>query len=134
MSTKLAFGQTQKDTAAIQETCLNYVEGFYTNNFQRVEKAVHPELAKRIIIKDENGNMMVRNMGSSELVFSAKKFKQPKDTTNEPFKATVIIYDISNEIAIVKVTQNKMKFFDFVHLGKINGEWKIINVLWARTE
>ncbi|EOZ96628.1 hypothetical protein A33Q_2398 [Indibacter alkaliphilus LW1] len=25
----------------------------------------------------------------------------------------------------------RFAFFDYIHLGKINGEWKIINILWA---
>jgi hypothetical protein len=127
------FGQTGADSVAIREASLNYIEGFYTNNATRVEKAVHPELAKRVITKDEKGNMMLRNMGASELAFNAKKFVRPADPSTTPFKAVVTIFDIAHETATVKVTQNKMTFFDYLHLGKINGEWKIINVLWART-
>ena len=52
----------------------------------------------------------------------------------QEFKANITIFDISNDIATIKVTQNKYKFFDYIHLGKIDGEWKIINLLWARTE
>lgn len=127
------FSQTKADTIAINETILNYIEGFYTSNYKRVEKAVHPELSKRVIIKDDNGIGMLKNMGSSELIFNAKGYKRPEDKTNEPFKASITVLDITNDIASVKVTQNKMKFFDYVHVGKVNGEWKIINVLWART-
>jgi hypothetical protein len=50
----------------------------------------------------------------------------------EPFKAEVIIFDISTDIATIKVIQNKFKLFDYIHLGKINREWKIINLLWAQ--
>lgn len=126
--------QTQKDSLAIKETSLNYIEGFYTNDYKRVEKAIHSELAKRIILKDTLGNFFVRNMGSSELIYNTKKFKKTIDKRNEPFQSTVIIFDVSNDISLIKVTQNKMPFFDYLQLAKINGEWKIINVLWARFE
>jgi hypothetical protein len=132
--TASAFAQTKSDTAAIKETAANYVEGFYTNDYKRVEKAVHVELAKRLIVKDSIGGMMVRNMGFTELAFNARKFKKQEDATGIPFKVDVFIYDISHDIATVKVVQNKMKFFDYVQMAKINGEWKIINVLWARME
>jgi len=131
---KPAFSQEKSDSLLIKETALNYVEGFYTNNYKRVEKAVHPELAKRIVVKDESGHYALKNMGASDLVFSAVKYKQPDDKTNQPFRAEVIIYDISHDVATVKLTQNKMKFIDYLHLVKINGEWKIINVLWAWTD
>jgi hypothetical protein len=130
----IAFGQTAKDSLMIKETSLNYIEGFYTNNFQRVVKAIHSELAKRIVLKDSLGFSMIKNMGASELLYNTKMFKKKSDQSNEPFKATIIIFDISNDIATVKVTQNKMNFFDYLHLSKIENEWKIINVLWARTK
>jgi len=127
-------GQTRADTLSIRETCLNYIEGFYTNDYQRIGNAVHPELAKRVISKDESGFVMIHNMGVSELLFNAKNFKKPEDKASVPFKADIVIYDISCGIATVKITQNKMNLIDYLHLGKINREWKIINVLWAWKE
>lgn len=130
----IAFGQTAKDSLLIKQTSLNYIEGFYTNDFIRVEKAIHPELAKRIVIKDTLGYSMLKNMGASELLYNTRKFQKNPKQSNEPFKATIAILDISQNIATIKVTQNKMNFLDYLHLAKINNEWKIINVLWARTK
>lgn len=130
----LVLGQTKKDSLAINETALNYIEGFYTNDHKRVEKAISSELVKRIIIKDTLGNFILKNMGSSELIYNTKKFKKSKDQSSEDFKAIVTIFEISNDIATIKINQNKMPFFDYLQLAKINDSWKIINVLWARTE
>jgi len=129
-----AIAQTKQDTAAIKEAAANYVGGFYANDFKRIEKSVHAELAKRIVLTDSVGGTMIRNMGLTELSFNAKKFKKPDDASGIPFKVDVLIYDISHGIATAKVAQNKMKFFDYIQLGKVDGEWKIVNVLWARTE
>jgi hypothetical protein len=128
------FGQTKNDSLLIKETALNYIEGLFTNNYQRMEKALHPELAKRVIMKDNKGNYRLSNMGYSELLYYTKTLTPKDEKPDEPFKADVIILDSSMDIATIKVTQNKYKFFDYIHLGKINGEWKIINILWARTE
>ena len=51
----------------------------------------------------------------------------------ESFKATVFIYDIGINVATIKVTTNKLKFMDYLQLGRINNEWKIVNVLWEIT-
>jgi hypothetical protein len=99
-----------------------------------MEKALHPELAKRVIRKDENGNYRLSNMGYSELIYLSKVYKAKFKNPDEELKTDIIIFDISNDIATIKVTQNKYKFFDYIHLGKIDSEWKIINLLWARTE
>lgn len=109
----IAFGQTAKDSLLIKASSLNYIEGFYTNDFKRVEKAIHPELVKRIVVKDSLAYSMIKNMGASELLYNTKKFKKPFNQSSEPFQATVIIFDISKDIATVKVTQNKMSFFDY---------------------
>jgi hypothetical protein len=80
----------------IKETVLNYLEGLDTNDYSRVEKAMHPELAKRVIKKDDVNS-------------------------EKTLKVEVIIFDISNDIASVKAIQNKFAFFDYIHIGKING-------------
>jgi hypothetical protein len=39
------------------------------------------------------------------------------------------IQDVSHGIAAVKVTSSR--FIDHLQIGKVNGEWKIINALWV---
>jgi len=135
LSGSVLFAQNERDTLMIQEAALNYIEGLYTNDYLRMEKALHPELAKRVIKKDENGNYRLSNMGYSELVYLAKVWKPEKlNNPKEELQTEIIIYDISNGIATIKVIQNKYNFFDYIHAGNINGEWKIINLLWARPE
>jgi hypothetical protein len=134
-STIFSFGQTQSDTSAIKETAFNYIEGFYNSDWQRMSKAIHSELAKRIIIRDSSGNIMLQNMGSSQLIYNTKRNKNANVLNREqPFKAEVIIYDIYNNVATAKVISNKFKFIDYLHLGKFGNEWKIVNVLWEYTK
>lgn len=119
---------TAADTAQIKEACLNYVQGFYTGDSARVAKGVHADLAKRIVMK--RMQYRVSNMTAAQLISAAGGHKHPDDA-GVPFNAKIDIYDIDMEIATAKIVTNKMNFFDYVQLGKINGEWKIINVLWA---
>ncbi len=37
------------DKAAIKQTALDYIEGWYEGNAERMERALHPDLAKRIV-------------------------------------------------------------------------------------
>jgi anti-anti-sigma regulatory factor len=116
------------DSIAIKQTLLDYVEGYYTADWQRVSRAVHPELVKRIIIQDSSGLNAINSMGASTLILGAKRNKKPDGSL---FKADISIYDIFKNTALAKVDTNKFPFIDYAQLGKINGEWKIINVLWA---
>ena len=117
------------DSIAIRQTMLDYVEGYFNADWQRVSKAVHPELVKRIMVTDSSGQTAVNNQGASMLILGAKRNKKPD--TSVPFKAEVYIYDIFKNTAVAKIETNKFQFIDYAQLVKIGGEWKILNVLWA---
>lgn len=121
------------DSAAIKVTALNYIEGYYNADDKRMAKALDAELAKRIIFKDPAGDAVL-GMGYTQLLLNTRRNKNANIlVNNDAFKAIVTIYDIGINIAEVKVTTNKLKFMDYLQLGRINGEWKIINVLWENT-
>jgi hypothetical protein len=124
-------GQTKQDTVAIKQACMDYIEGYFNKDVDRMLKAIHPELQKRVILKDEKGNCFIQNMGSSMLV-QATRGNRNANLLNpdQPFKADITIYEIFENAASVKITNNKYGFMDFAHLGRFNGEWRIINVLW----
>ena len=44
--TMTARAQSAADTAAIKATALDYVEGWFEGNAERMERALHPVLAK----------------------------------------------------------------------------------------
>ena len=138
VSSSTLFGQTTSDSLQIKETVLNYLEGLHTNDYLRAEKAIHPELAKRIISTDENGDYKLDNMPWSHLLYNIKtvdfsRLYSADANLQDPFMVEITIFDISKNIATIKATQNRYAFFDYIHLGKIKGEWKVINILWAWT-
>lgn len=132
------FAQTPNDSTQIKITVLNYLEGMETNNPERIEKAMHPDLAKRTIEKNKEGVEYPENMTAASLIgyskgFDFTLFYKADVDLEAPLTSEVTIYEISNGIASVKAVTNKFEFVDYIHLGKLNGEWKIINILWAMT-
>jgi len=64
-----AKAQTPADSAAIKQTALDYIEGWYEGNADRMEKALHPELAKRIVrTNPQNGKSGLGQMSAMSLV------------------------------------------------------------------
>src|SRR5215813_1299159 len=56
-------GASEADLAAIKQTALDYIEGYYEGNAERMERALHPDLAKRIVYTDPNtGKNKLENM------------------------------------------------------------------------
>jgi hypothetical protein len=121
------------DSAQIKEAALNYVEGYYNKDVGRVTKGLSPELVKRIVVKDPSGDA-IQTMGFSYFaLITGKNTNTNLLNPDQPFKADVIIYEIGSNIAAAKVVTNKFKFVDYLQLGRVNGEWKVINVLWEYT-
>ena len=82
--------QSPSDSAAIRATALDYVEGWYEGNPERMTRALHPELVKRIVAQDTTTNRSVlQSMGASALVNGTRhgygrntpKDRQQKDVT-----------------------------------------------------
>lgn len=118
--------QTAADSAAIRATALDYIEGWYAGDAARMERSLHPELAKRIVIT-ENNQSRLEHMGSDRLVQYTRSGGGKR--TPEPEQRKVVrVLDIYGNAAAVKVTASE--WVDYMHLAKWNGRWVIVNVLW----
>jgi len=121
-----AFGQTAADSAAIKATALDYLEGFYEGNPERMARALSPDLAKRIV-RTRGDSSVVSNMDKDQLV-SITERKTGKPTPESERRADVDITNIFGNAATVRV--DAQDWVDFLHVGKVDGRWVIINVLW----
>ncbi|HET6348464.1 MAG TPA: nuclear transport factor 2 family protein [Candidatus Krumholzibacteria bacterium] len=123
-----AFAQTasQEDLDAIKATALDYAEGWYTGDAARMEKAVSPDLAKRIV-RVRDGRSYVDNMTAMTLVQNVRSGRGTR-TPKDQQQADVTILDVFGNAASVKVVMSG--WIDYLHEGKVDGHWVIINVLW----
>jgi hypothetical protein len=61
--------QSAADSAGIRAAALDYIEGWYSGDATRMTRAVHPELAKRIVETDPKaGKSVLSQMGAKELI------------------------------------------------------------------
>ena len=125
-----ARAQAAADSAAIRATALDYAEGWYEGNADRMARALHPELVKRIVVRDTStGKTMVQGMGASVLVNSTRH-GYGKETPKERQQKEVTILDIFGNAASAKAVMTD--WVDYLQLGKVDGRWVIVNVLWER--
>lgn len=118
------------DEQAVRQAAIDYMESYYNSNQSQMEGAVHHEVAKRHVIERE-GFQLVKNMGYTELVSLTKlNGKKRAKLQDQPLKVSVKVLDMDGNIASIKASTNQYDFYDYMHLAKINGQWKIINVLW----
>ncbi len=114
------------EAAAIKAAALDYIEGWYEGNTERMARAVHPELAKRIVMTAD-GHSRVDQMGASKLVANVRGGGGTKTPAARQRK-DVTILDRFQNAASVKVVASD--WVDYLHLAKFDGRWVIINVLW----
>ena len=119
--------QTAADSSGIRQAALDYIEGYYEGNAERMARAVHPELAKRIVNVDERGRYRLGQMSAMTLV-EGTRAGGGKDTPVAERRKDVTIFDIYQNAASAKIYASG--WVDYLHLAKWNGRWVIINVLW----
>lgn len=120
--------QSNSEKDAVKQAVLDYVEGIYEVDHTRIERSVHPELAKRgFYTKKGETAYTGAPMTFTQLVELAKTYNKggrvPKDAPKE-----VVIYDVLDQTASAKLTA--VWGIDYMHLAKYDGKWKIVNILW----
>ena len=119
--------QAAADSAGIRQAALDYIDGYYTGDGARMERAVHPELAKRIVRTNEQGRSQLGQMSAMSLVMGTRA-GGGKDTPMAERRDDVTILDIYQNAASAKIYASG--WVDYLHLAKWNGRWVIVNVLW----
>jgi len=121
------FAQSDADREAIKRTALNYAEGWYEGNADKMESALSPDLAKRIAQTNAQGQSGLGQMTAMRLV-QATRAGSGKTTPAAEQQKDVTILDVLGGAATVKLEMRD--WVDYMHIGKMNGKWVIINVLW----
>ena len=106
---------------AMRKPALDYVEGWYQKDAERVKRGLHPDLAKRNL--DENGG--IGQYTRQSLLDIVPVYGG--SGSEKKFEFTVL--DAGKDIASVKVVSDA--FTDYIHLIKWKGQWYVLNVLWC---
>jgi Putative lumazine-binding len=111
------------DQEAVTSTVHDYYEGWFEGDAGRMERAVHPRLAKRAPLGD--GEL---DEDTAESMIDATK--AGRGTHHHPDKRTidVEVTEIFGPIASV-VVHSKI-YREYLHLTRTDDGWKIVNALY----
>jgi hypothetical protein len=112
--------------AAIEATALDYIQGWYAGDADRMARALHPALAKRMV-HAEGGASQLDEMGAEKLI-AGTRAGYGTDTPAERRLDDVTVLDVFGNAASVRVDASD--WIDYLHVVKFDGRWVIINVLW----
>ena len=119
--------QTPSDREAVRQAALDYVEGIYTVQPERIQRSVHPTLVKRgFYKKDATAPYVEMPMTYEQLVALAGNWN--KGGKRDISIKEVTVLDVLDQTATAKVTASWG--IDYMLLGKYDGQWKIVQILW----
>ncbi|MGD1890417.1 MAG: nuclear transport factor 2 family protein [Cyclobacteriaceae bacterium] len=122
-------GQTQKDSLAIKQVALDYIESQHNVKPEQFERAAHPRMVKRTFWTDKTtGKEYLRETFTDAMILLAETYNRDGDQFPANPNKEVIILDIYDKTASVKLIADD--WIDYMHIVKLNGKWQLVNVLW----
>jgi hypothetical protein len=112
--TAAARAQASADSLGIRQAALDYIEGWYAGDGDRMARALHPELAKRIMVSDTLGNVWISGMGATQLVRGTRTGGGTRTPAAER-RTEVRILDIFQNAASARIDAGG--WIDYLHLG-----------------
>lgn len=110
------------EVAAIEAAARDYIEGWYTGDVERMDRALHADLVKRIQSGEEPGSF--RQVTKERMLqLTADGGGDSPDAENE-----IEVFAISDGIATARTISPE--YVDYLHLVETPGGWKIANVLF----
>ncbi|RXK62159.1 hypothetical protein ESA94_03860 [Lacibacter luteus] len=129
LSVNIISAQTKQDSLEIRQAALAYIESQHKPNPGLMDSALHSRMVKRTFWKDKaTGKDYVRETTTESMILLAESYNKKGDKFPASPKKEVILLDVSERTASVKLIADE--WIDYMHIVKLNGAWKIINVLW----
>ena len=117
------------DRDAIAGTVRDYWEGWFDGDAERMERAVHPSLAKTGVVIDTSGPRITRSMTADDMIRWTRAGEGVAEKPADPaFEITV--NDVYHEIATATVRSGIYR--EYLHLARTPDGWRILNALFTR--
>ncbi len=118
------------DQELVQSAIEDYVEALYEVDPSKIEQSVDTSLRKIGYWYDSESNKYKDNlpMTYQQLYDLAGLWNKNGDKAAEDSPKEIVIYEVNDKTATGKLTAEWG--IDLFHLAKVNGSWKIMNIIW----
>jgi hypothetical protein len=107
----------------ITRTVLDYFQGWFEGDVRRMERALHPQLAKHALKADDSLDVTT----AAWMIDATAEGRGKRDGVEIDVEVVEIYGDIAT--AIVRSTVYR----EYLHLVRTTDGWKIANALWQKT-
>ena len=124
----------QEDFDAIWQATLDYIEGWYNADAERMRRCLHPDLVKRTIGRDaESGELQLWRPTTADMLVTFTEEGRGTDVPEPERVYQLTIVDVFRHIAMVNCVSPQ--FVDYLQLANFGDRgWLIVNVLWELRE
>jgi hypothetical protein len=110
------------DEQAIKATVLDYFEGWFDGDAGRMERVLHPQLAKRSLADGK----LDEDTAPGMIQLTAEGRGRLRDPGEREIDIDVV--EVYGPIATVVVHSNVYR--EYLHVARTDEGWKIVNALW----
>ena len=112
---------------AVRVTASDYIEGWFEGDAERMERAVHPELAKRCRGIEGDDPDALETLSATEMIdATADGEGQREDAADRQIE--IKIEYLSEDIASVTLLDHR--YVDLLQVIRMPEGWKIVNAVW----
>ncbi len=116
------------DLAAIRQAAMDYMRGWYEGDVERMRRCLHPELAKRAILRDPaTGAERVQQLTQRAMLEMTERGGGAA-TPIEKRLYEITILDVYGGIASARA--DSYDYVDYLQLARCEGRWLIVNALY----
>ncbi|MGH2445129.1 MAG: nuclear transport factor 2 family protein [Candidatus Limnocylindria bacterium] len=121
-------GISEADLSAIRGTVSDYYEGWCRADGARMERAIHPRLAKRAVIRRADGSVGFDESAADEMIAATGAGEGARYGGE---LHTSVLHAFRN---VATVLMRSDPYVEYLHLARVDGAWRIINALWEPTD
>ncbi len=113
--------------ADVVAAAFDYLEGWFDGDVGRMNRALHPGLAKRSLRQVDPGSSELRSVTNEQmLAWTAEGEGKREDPGDRRIEVEVL--DVHGNIATVLI--RSAVYREYLHLVRTDDGWKIVNALW----
>lgn len=122
----LSLSAQSNDHEAVRQAALDYVTAVYESKPELIERSVSPDLTKHGFMRQPDGTYRRGRMTFAELLEVAREWNANR--TRDISTKEVTVGEVLDQTATATVRASWG--IDYMQLAKIDGRWKILNIVW----
>ena len=115
----------------IVRTALDYFEGWFDGDSERMERALHPGLAKRSFRQVDHESAELRTVTKEQMVTWTAAGEGKTVHAGDDRRIDVEVVDVFGSVA--SVVARSPVYREYIHLVQTDERWTIVGALWHWT-